>query len=88
MPQRNRIAGGTALTIVITTMFRITDIGITVTIIRIADQGGSARPTVGPTVHMMGSGMMWGIGLIGLFVIIVLLSATTLVKYLFFSRSR
>jgi len=37
--------------------------------------------------QMMGSGMMWGIGLIGLLVIIVLvLAAAALVKYLFFSK--
>jgi hypothetical protein len=36
--------------------------------------------------HMMGGGMMWGMGLLGLLVIIVLLSAAAaLVKYLFFS---
>ena len=39
--------------------------------------------------HMMGGGMMWGMGLVGLLVIIVLLLATAaLVKYLFFSKSR
>ena len=37
--------------------------------------------------QMMGSGMMWGMGLIGLLVVIVLvLAAAALVKYLFFSR--
>jgi hypothetical protein len=36
---------------------------------------------------MMGGGMMWGMGLIGLLVIIVLvLAAAALVKYLFFSK--
>jgi hypothetical protein len=39
--------------------------------------------------QMMGGGMMWGMGLIGLLVIIVLLlAASALVKYLFFSKSR
>jgi hypothetical protein len=37
--------------------------------------------------YMMGGGMMWGMGLIGLLVIIVLLlAAAALVKYLFFSK--
>ena len=37
--------------------------------------------------QMMGGGMMWGMGLIGLLVIIVLLlGAAALVKYLFFSN--
>jgi hypothetical protein len=37
--------------------------------------------------HMMGSGMMWGMGLIGLLVIVVLLlAAAALIKYLFFSK--
>jgi hypothetical protein len=37
--------------------------------------------------HMMGGGMMWGMGLIGLLVIIVLvLGAAALVKYLFFTK--
>jgi len=37
--------------------------------------------------QMMSSGMMWGMGLIGLLVVIVLvLAAAALVKYLFFSR--
>ena len=37
--------------------------------------------------RMMSSGMMWGMGLIGLLVVIVLvLAAAALVKYLFFSR--
>ena len=36
--------------------------------------------------QMMGGGMMWGMGLIGLLVVIVLLlGAAALVKYLFFS---
>jgi hypothetical protein len=36
---------------------------------------------------MMGGGMMWGMGLIGLLVVIVLLlGAAALVKYLFFSN--
>ena len=35
----------------------------------------------------MGGGMMWGMGLIGLLVVIVLmLGAAALVKYLFFSK--
>ena len=35
----------------------------------------------------MGGGMMWGMGLIGLLVIVVLLlGAAALVKYLFFSK--
>jgi hypothetical protein len=39
--------------------------------------------------YMMGGGMMWGMGLVGVLVIIVLLlAAAALVKYLFFSRSR
>ena len=39
--------------------------------------------------QMMGGGMMWGMGLIGLLVIVVLLLAVAaLVKYLFFSKSR
>jgi len=38
--------------------------------------------------QMMGGGMMWGMGLIGLLVIIVLiLAAAALVKYLFFSNA-
>jgi hypothetical protein len=37
--------------------------------------------------QMMGGAMMWGMGLIGLLVIIVLaLAAAALVKYLFFSK--
>jgi hypothetical protein len=39
--------------------------------------------------HMMGGGMMLGMGLLGLLVIVVLiLAAAALVKYLFFSKSR
>ena len=39
--------------------------------------------------HMMGGGMMFGMGLLGLLVIVVLiLAAAALVKYLFFSKSR
>ena len=39
--------------------------------------------------QMMGGGMMWGMGLIGLLIIIVLvLAAAALVKYLLFSKSR
>jgi hypothetical protein len=39
--------------------------------------------------HMMGGGVMWGMGLLGLLIIIVLvLAAAALVKYLFFSKSR
>jgi hypothetical protein len=39
--------------------------------------------------HMMSDGMMWGMGLIGLLVVIVLLlGAAALVKYLFFDTSR
>jgi len=35
--------------------------------------------------HMMGGGMMWGMGLIGLLlVILLLLGVAALVKYLFF----
>ena len=35
--------------------------------------------------HVMGGGMMWGMGLIGLLVIIVLfLAAAALIKYLLF----
>jgi hypothetical protein len=37
--------------------------------------------------HMMGGGMMWGMGLIGLLLLIVLvLAAAALIKYLFFDR--
>ena len=37
--------------------------------------------------QMMGGGMMWGMGLIGLLVIIAMvLAAAALVKYLFFSK--
>ena len=37
--------------------------------------------------HMMSGGMMWGMGLIGVLVIVVLLlGAAALVKYLFFSK--
>jgi len=40
------------------------------------------------TDYMMGGGMMWGLGLVGLLVVIVLLlAAAALVKYLFFGRS-
>jgi hypothetical protein len=39
--------------------------------------------------YMMGGGMMWGMGLIGLLLIIVLLLAVAaLVKYVFFSKGR
>jgi hypothetical protein len=39
--------------------------------------------------HMMGGAMMWGMGLVGLLVIIVLiLAAAALVKYLFFSKTK
>ena len=39
--------------------------------------------------HMIGGGMMLGMGLLGLLLIVVLiLAAAALVKYLFFSRSR
>jgi hypothetical protein len=38
--------------------------------------------------YMMGGGMMWGMGLLGLLVIVVLLlAAAALVKYLFFSKT-
>jgi hypothetical protein len=37
--------------------------------------------------QMMGGGMMWGMGLLGLLVItVLLLAAAALVKYLFFSK--
>ncbi len=37
--------------------------------------------------QMMGEGMMWGMGLIGLLLLLVLvLGAAALVKYLFFGR--
>jgi hypothetical protein len=37
--------------------------------------------------QMMGGAMMWGMGLMGLLIIIVLvLAAAALVKYLFFSK--
>jgi hypothetical protein len=40
-------------------------------------------------MDQMGGGMMWGMGLLGLLVIIVLvLAAAALVKYLFFSKGR
>jgi hypothetical protein len=36
---------------------------------------------------MMGSGMMWGMGLIGLLLLVVLVLGTAaLIKYLFFDR--
>ena len=39
--------------------------------------------------YMTGGGMMWGMGLLGLLVIVVLiLAAAALVKYLFFSENR
>ena len=39
--------------------------------------------------QMMGGGMMWAMGLIGLLVILVLvLGAAALVKYLFFTKGR
>ena len=39
--------------------------------------------------YMTGGGMMWGMGLLGLLVIVVLiLAAAALVKYLFFSKYR
>ena len=39
--------------------------------------------------HMMDGGMMWGMGLVGLLVIIVLiLAAAALVKCLFFSKTK
>ena len=39
--------------------------------------------------QMMGGGMMWGMGLIGLLAIVVLiLAAAALVKYLFFTGGR
>jgi hypothetical protein len=37
--------------------------------------------------QMMGGGMMWGMGLIGLLLLVVLvLGAAALIKYLFFDR--
>jgi hypothetical protein len=37
--------------------------------------------------HMMGGGMMWGMGLIGLLLVVLLvLAIAALVKYLFYSR--
>jgi hypothetical protein len=37
--------------------------------------------------QMMGGGMMWGMGLIGLLLLLVLmLGAAALIKYLFFDR--
>ena len=37
----------------------------------------------------MGGGMMWGMGLLGLLLIVVLvLAAAALVKYLFFTKGR
>jgi hypothetical protein len=39
--------------------------------------------------QIMGGGMMWGMGLIGLLVIVVLiLGAAALVKYLFFTKDQ
>lgn len=39
--------------------------------------------------QMMGGGMMWGMGLIGVLIIVVLiLAAAALVKYIFFSGSK
>ena len=39
--------------------------------------------------YMTGGGMMWGMGLLGLLVIVVLiLAAAALVEYLFFSKNR
>ena len=39
--------------------------------------------------QMMGGGMMWGMGLIGVLIIIVLiLVAAALVRYIFFSGSK
>ena len=39
--------------------------------------------------QMMGGGMMWGMGLFWLLVFVVLvLAATALIKYLFFSKGR
>jgi hypothetical protein len=39
--------------------------------------------------QMMGGGMMWGMGLLGLLVIVVLiLAAAALVKYLFLSKTK
>jgi hypothetical protein len=39
--------------------------------------------------QMMGGGMMWGMGLIGLLVIVVLiLGAAAVVRYLFFTKGR
>lgn len=40
-------------------------------------------------VHMTGGGMMWGMGLIGLLVLVLLvLGIAALVKYLFLSERR
>ena len=39
--------------------------------------------------HMMGGGMMWGMGLIGMLLIVVLvLAAAALIKYIFFGSSK
>jgi hypothetical protein len=39
--------------------------------------------------YMTGGGMMWGMGLLGLLVIVVLiLAAAALTKYIFFSKNR
>ena len=39
--------------------------------------------------QMMGGGMMWGMGLVGFLIVIVLiLAAAALVKYLFFGKVR
>jgi hypothetical protein len=39
--------------------------------------------------YMMGGGMMWGMGLVGVLVVIVLLlAAAALIKHLFFTKSR
>ena len=37
--------------------------------------------------QMMGGGMMWGMGLIGLLVVLIL-GAAALVRYLFFTKGR
>ena len=38
--------------------------------------------------HMIGPGMMLGMGLLGLLVVVLILAAAALVKYLFFGKSR
>jgi hypothetical protein len=60
--------------------------------VSLSPRRSSAPPSEGKYAmmdQMMGGGMMWGMGLFGLLVIIVLvLGAAALVKYLFFTKGR